>query len=77
MKSAGAWEVICGRSGCRFRLANEECLAEIVWSSCRLLGAGPVIRADGKVVVECPRGGIEVVAGLVVVVVGLGAVSMS
>ena len=37
---------------------------------------GPVVRAGGKVVVECPRGGIEVVAGLVVVVVGLGAVSM-
>ena len=35
-----------------------------------------MVRAGGKVVVECPRGGIEVVAGLAVVVVGVGAVSM-
>ena len=35
-----------------------------------------MVRAGGKEVVECPRGGIEVVAGLVVVVLGAGAVSM-
>ena len=36
-----------------------------------------MVRVDGKVVVECPRSGIEVVAGLVVVVVVVvGAVSM-
>ena len=35
-----------------------------------------MVRAGGKVVVECPRGGIEVVAGLVLVVAGVGAVSM-
>ena len=35
-----------------------------------------MVRAGGKVVVGCPRSGVEVVAGLAVVVIGVGAVSM-
>ena len=34
-----------------------------------------MVRAGGKVVLGCPRGGVEVVAGLAVVV-GVGAVSV-